>query len=58
MFPAPPTNEEAVDRDIQMKLTEQVTEQFVPIKDGTERLITVLAMAPYGLLLFLQKRQV
>ena len=28
--------------DIQISLTEQVTKQFVPIKDGTERLITVL----------------
>ena len=28
--------------DIQISLTEQVTKQFVPIKDGTERLINVL----------------
>ena len=28
--------------DIQISLTEQVTKQFVPIKDGTERLISVL----------------
>ncbi len=28
--------------DIQISLTEQVTKQFVPIKDGTERLIGVL----------------
>ena len=28
--------------DIQISLTEQVTKQFVPIKDGTERLMTVL----------------
>ena len=28
--------------DIQISLTEQVTKQFVPIKDGTQRLISVL----------------
>ena len=31
--------------DIQISLTEQVTKQFVPIKDGTERLMTVLDLS-------------
>lgn len=33
---------DTLEGDIQISLTEQVTKQFVPIKDGTERLISVL----------------
>lgn len=33
---------DTLDGDIQISLTEQVTKQFVPIRDGTERLISIL----------------
>ena len=33
---------DTLEGDIQISLTEQVTKQFVPIKDGTEKLINVL----------------
>jgi len=33
---------DTLDGDIQISLTEQVTKQFVPIKAGTEKLVTVL----------------
>ena len=41
--------------DIQISLTEQVTKQFVPIKDGTERLINVLDSTLRSITLLTQK---
>ena len=41
--------------DIQISLTEQVTKQFVPIKDGTERLITVLDSTLRSITILTQK---